>query len=82
MGLLDKLGDLFSSKKSANLIIVGLDNSGKTSVVNWLKTNDGKTGSASATVGFTTEKFAIKSLNFTVYDMSGTIIIIIKINNF
>jgi len=72
MGLLDKLSDLINSKKNANLLMVGLDNSGKTSIVNWLKTSDGKNTSSSApTVGFNVEKFTAKSLNFTTFDMSG-----------
>ena len=38
MGLLDKLGNFLSSKrKDMNLLVVGLDNSGKTSIINFLK---------------------------------------------
>lgn len=70
MGLLDKLNDLFSSK-SANLLMVGLDNSGKTSIINWLKTGNSKPTAAAPTVGFSVEKFTAKALNFTAFDMSG-----------
>ena len=72
MGLLDKLGNFLSSKrKDMNLLVVGLDNSGKTSIINFLKSADSKISSVSPTVGFSVENFSAKSLNFTAFDMSG-----------
>lgn len=72
MGLLDKLGNLLSSKKKDfNLLIVGLDNSGKSSIINYLKSAETKMTTISPTVGFKVEKFINKSLNFTAFDMSG-----------
>ena len=72
MGLLDKLGEVFSSKKKDfTLLLVGLDNSGKTSIVNCLKPGATKSANIAPTVGFTAEKFRAKNLNFTTYDMSG-----------
>jgi ADP-ribosylation factor-like protein 6 len=72
MGLFDKLASIFSSsRRDANLIIVGLDNSGKTSIINYLKPKDAKLLTIVPTVGFNVEKFTVKSLNFTVFDMSG-----------
>lgn len=72
MGLLDKISNLLSSKKKeANILLVGLDNSGKSSIINHLKAPDTKSMTINPTVGFSVEKFALKSLNFTAYDMSG-----------
>jgi ADP-ribosylation factor-like protein 6 len=72
MGLLDKLGSVFSSRKrDFNLLVVGLDNSGKTTIVNCLKPSGAKAATIAPTVGFTVDKINAKSLNFTTYDMSG-----------
>lgn len=72
MGLLDKLISLFTMKKrDANLLVIGLDNSGKTSIINFFKPQDAKTHTIVPTVGFNVEKFNAKSLNFTTFDMSG-----------
>lgn len=71
MGLFDKLSDLLGSKNNFNLLVVGLDNSGKTSVINYFKPGDAKSSVVSSTVGFNVEKFFAKSINFTAYDMSG-----------
>lgn len=72
MGLLDKLISLFSMKKrDANLLVIGLDNSGKTSIINFFKPQDAKSHTIVPTVGFNVEKFNAKSLNFTTFDMSG-----------
>jgi ADP-ribosylation factor-like protein 6 len=72
MGLFDKLGNVLSSKKrDFNLLVVGLDNSGKSTLINCLKASDNKSAVINPTVGFSAEKFAFKSLNFTCFDMSG-----------
>jgi ADP-ribosylation factor-like protein 6 len=72
MGLLDKISSLLSSKKKdANILIIGLDNGGKSSIINHLKNTDSKAISINPTVGFNVEKFTFKSLNLTTYDMSG-----------
>jgi len=72
MGLLDKISNLLSSKKKdANVLIVGLDNSGKSSIINHFKNSDLKAVSINPTVGFNVEKFTVKSLNLTCNDMSG-----------
>jgi ADP-ribosylation factor-like protein 6 len=72
MGILDKLMSLFTSKKKeCNILIVGLDNSGKSSIINYFKPNDSKSHIIIPTVGFNVEKFSAKTINFTTFDMSG-----------
>ncbi|ESO88897.1 hypothetical protein LOTGIDRAFT_204362 [Lottia gigantea] len=72
MGLLDRLARwLGMKKKEANVLVVGLDNSGKTTILNYLKPEECKSHDIVPTVGFSVEKFANSSLQFTAFDMSG-----------
>lgn len=72
MGLLDKLsGWLGLRKKEVNVLCLGLDNSGKTTIINHLKPTNTKTQDIVPTIGFNIEKFKSSSLSFTVFDMSG-----------
>jgi ADP-ribosylation factor-like protein 6 len=76
--------NMFGITKRADcrILVVGLDNSGKTTVIAWLKATSGKAASAKAagaavplevvpTVGFQLEEFARGAFNFKVFDMSG-----------
>lgn len=58
-------------KREANILVVGLDNSGKTTIMNHFKPAEEKTNEIVPTVGFNVEKFKIKNLTFTAFDMSG-----------
>nr|CAB3222954.1 ADP-ribosylation factor-like protein 6 [Phallusia mammillata] len=72
MGFMDRLfGWLKAKKKEANILCVGLDNSGKTTIINKLKAPDATQQDVVPTVGFNVEKFVTSSLVFTVIDMSG-----------
>ncbi|KPP56278.1 ADP-ribosylation factor-like protein 6-like [Scleropages formosus] len=79
MGLFDKLaGWLGLKKKEVNVLCLGLDNSGKTTIINQLKPSNASPLFLSAqtqdivpTIGFSIEKFKTSSLSFTVFDMSG-----------
>merc|ERR1719318_823680 len=72
MGLFDKLSGLFRVKKrEASIICVGLDNSGKTTIINKLKPDKCQVTDVAPTVGFTVEKLAMPGLSFTIFDMSG-----------
>jgi len=72
MGLFDKLSGLFRVKKrEASIICVGLDNSGKTTIINKLKPDKCQVTDVAPTVGFTVEKLAMPGLAFTIFDMSG-----------
>ena len=65
MGLFDKLVSVFSlKKKECNVLIVGLDNSGKSTLLNHFKPDEQKQGEIVPTVGFNVEKF--KRITFTV----------------
>ncbi|XP_038132328.1 ADP-ribosylation factor-like protein 6 isoform X4 [Cyprinodon tularosa] len=72
MGLLDKLsGWLGLRKKEVNVLCLGLDNSGKTTIINQLKPSNAQAQDIVPTIGFNIEKFKSSSLSFTVFDMSG-----------
>ena len=58
-------------KKEVNVLVVGLDNSGKSSVMNHFKPKETKVTEIVPTVGFSVEKFTFKNLNVTAFDMSG-----------
>ncbi len=66
------MGSKLSLKKEANILIVGLDNSGKSTIINSMKTEEAKTQDIVPTVGFNVEqiKFGAK-LQMTCFDMSG-----------
>lgn len=58
-------------KKNVNVLVVGLDNSGKTTCMNHFKPKDEKVNEVVPTVGFNVEKFNLKNLSVTAFDMSG-----------
>lgn len=57
--------------KKSQIIIVGLDNSGKSTMINFLKPQKYRQQELAATVGFQVETFQRSKVNFTVFDMSG-----------
>ena len=67
---------LVTKKQRVNILIVGLDNSGKTSIVERMKLRSGARRAAgpvevAPTVGFNVVEFSSGPLAFTVFDMSG-----------
>lgn len=60
-----------NSSKTSKCLVVGLDNSGKSTIINSLKPEKKKSAELNATVGFQVEKFKYGSVNFTMFDMSG-----------
>lgn len=59
-------------KREVNILVVGLDNSGKTTVLNRFKSQgDNTVNEVVPTVGFNVEKFKFGSLAITAFDMSG-----------
>lgn len=62
MGLFQKLAIFLGvRKKEVNVLVVGLNNSGKTTVVNSFKNEDDKVNDIVPTVGFSVERFQSKS---------------------
>ncbi len=77
MGFFTYLMSFLATKKQrVNILIVGLDNSGKTSIVERMKLRSGARRAAgpaevAPTVGFNVDEFSSGPLAFTVFDMSG-----------
>lgn len=58
-------------KRPAKVIVVGLDNSGKSSLINALKPARAASYEVTPTVGFAMERFERGGFTFSVWDMSG-----------
>ncbi|KAI9341672.1 ADP-ribosylation factor family-domain-containing protein [Obelidium mucronatum] len=59
-------------KRKCNILLVGLDNAGKSTIINGLKANAINPAEVVPTVGFAVETFSTQHrLTFTVFDMSG-----------
>ncbi|OQS04081.1 endothelin-converting enzyme 1, metalloprotease family M13 [Thraustotheca clavata] len=72
MGLFKELASALGMKKTGvRILVIGLDNSGKTTLVNHLKPRKSQTTEVVPTVGFQVEEFTKYNLCFTVFDMSG-----------
>lgn len=65
------MGNIGKKMKKSRVLLVGLDNAGKSSVVNWLKPTKEKANEIVATVGFETEQVKHAGMNMTMFDMSG-----------
>lgn len=64
-----KLFGLF--KKECKIVVVGLDASGKSTLINFLKPQKLASYEVTPTVGFSQEAFEKGKLKFTVFDMAG-----------
>ena len=53
------------------MIVVGLDNSGKSTIINKLKPEASQSHSIVPTVGFSVETVTHPGMRFTMFDMSG-----------
>jgi ADP-ribosylation factor-like protein 6 len=72
MGVLDSLIEwLGLGRRDVNVLVVGLDNSGKSSLLNFLRPRETQKDNIVPTVGFNVEQFSCKGLSFTAFDMSG-----------
>eukprot|EP01112_Ceratiomyxa_fruticulosa_P007270 TRINITY_DN187_c0_g1_i1.p1 TRINITY_DN187_c0_g1~~TRINITY_DN187_c0_g1_i1.p1 ORF type:complete len:183 (-),score=21.73 TRINITY_DN187_c0_g1_i1:234-782(-) len=58
-------------KVTLRVLCVGLDNSGKSTVINWLKPRKAAAVEVVPTIGFQIDEFTRNNINFTVFDMSG-----------
>lgn len=72
MGLMQIFSNLFSGPSHhAEILIIGLDNSGKSTILNQLKPPDAQSSSITPTVGYSVEKFTAANIGFSAFDMSG-----------
>jgi len=73
MGIFKRLQMLLSvgSKTKVRILCVGLDNSGKTTIIAHLKPKKAVQPDIVPTVGFNMEEFTKNGISFTVFDMSG-----------
>ncbi len=72
MGIFEKIFGIFKKKLKLRFLIVGLDNSGKSTLINAIKPKEKVEASAIApTVGYATEKFEFHGIKFQSFDMSG-----------
>ena len=62
------MGNMFSNPE-AKIVVVGLDNAGKSTLLARMKDNSSE--DITATVGFNEESFTANKINFTAFDMSG-----------
>lgn len=61
MGIFDKLAGILKLKKEQiNILVVGLNNSGKSTIVNHFKNPEERNNTIVPTVGFTVERFQSK----------------------
>ena len=59
------------SSHEAKILVVGLDNSGKTTLIFHLKPKKASSLEVVPTVGFQVEQFKKNNISFTIFDMSG-----------
>ncbi|KAL3079042.1 hypothetical protein niasHS_014824 [Heterodera schachtii] len=72
MGIFQTLSSFFTaSGRQVEVLVLGLDNSGKTTFLNQLKPPETQSTNIVPTVGYSTEKFSAAGMLFTAYDMSG-----------
>ncbi|CAI4229004.1 unnamed protein product [Auanema sp. JU1783] len=73
MGFFSSLSSLFGflGRKQMNIIVVGLDNSGKTTILNQLKAPETRAAHVVPTVGYSMSTFTNENFLFNAFDMSG-----------
>lgn len=68
-GYVSKFSALIWAKKETRILILGLDNAGKTTLLYRLKI--GEVVTTIPTIGFNVESVTYKNLNFNVWDLGG-----------
>lgn len=72
MGFFSSIGNFLGfGKRNVNILVIGLDNSGKTTILNQLKSQEVQSMTIVPTVGYNVEKFTNANFTFTAFDMSG-----------
>jgi len=66
MGFLQALGSLLSGgNRQVEILVIGLDNSGKTTILNQLKPPESQSANIIPTVGYSAERFTAANMTFT-----------------
>ena len=74
MGLFKKLSRALGfGRQPLRIMVAGLDNSGKTTLINHLRPKKSQAHEVVPTVGFSMDEFSKDNLKFTVFDMSGQV---------
>ena len=60
-------------KTRVKILCIGLDNSGKSTIINHFKDKKYRKGELAPTLGFAVETFQRSSIDFTAFDMSGQV---------
>ena len=60
---------LFGEEQEFKIIIIGLDNAGKTTILEWIKT--GEMEKVVPTIGYEYQELWVKNLTLKVWDLSG-----------
>lgn len=60
------------SKKEVNVLVIGLDNSGKSTILNKLQSKETQKSLIIPTVGYSIEKIKVSQMIFVCIDMSGS----------
>lgn len=73
MGVLDKITKAFRAKRDIPVLVVGLDNAGKSALINSLRAPEERKPLAEVepTVGMVEESVSCKNVSVTFFDMSG-----------
>uniref|UniRef100_A0A1I7VG35 ADP-ribosylation factor-like protein 6 n=1 Tax=Loa loa TaxID=7209 RepID=A0A1I7VG35_LOALO len=72
MGLLSQISiALGVSRKQVNILMIGLDNSGKSTIINQMKPHEDQVTQVMPSIGCSIEKFIFNNTTFMVHDMSG-----------
>ena len=72
MGLFKMIAQALGMRREkARILVIGLDNSGKTTLINHLRPKKASVTEVVPTVGFQVEEFTKHGLAFTISDMSG-----------
>ena len=71
-GIFSKLKRMLGfPRNEVQILVIGLDNSGKTTIINHIKPKQLQSSEVTPTVGFSVEEFAKDNIHFTIFDMSG-----------
>ncbi len=72
-GFFAKIASLFSSPKELKLLMVGLDNAGKSTILTALQLGKPISSQPKPTIGFNLEEVTFKNFKLKVWDISGQV---------